>query len=427
MRTRPTLIFILFLLGLHSCKKDSIQPTTGNPNILLIIADDLGKDALNGFSEGNIKPYTPNIDAIRSSGISFENFWSYPTCTPTRSSIITGKYGYRTGVKWAGDVLPESQLTLQQYISNGTGNEYASAVIGKWHLSGNNATTNPEDYGIDHYAGLIRGAADDYYNWQLSEDGSMSNQTEYISAYFTDRAISWISEQNKPWFLWLAYTAPHSPFHVPPSDMHSQGALPEYQQGMNATPYYMAAIEAMDYQIGRLIDTISESQLENTVIIFIGDNGTPGQVIQTPYTQGRAKGSLFQGGINVPLFVSGCGVTRTGTDQSLICGTDLFATVAEIAGVQVQEIYDSKSFKTLLSENESPRAYQYSEMDDGNTDAWTISNGNYKLMVESDGTERLFDLRDDPYETTPLVLSQLTQEAEIAKLELETELNIIRN
>lgn len=169
----PVLI-VLSICLLASCKEDQID-VPGNsepPNILLIIADDLGKDALNGFTEGSIKPNTPHLDAIRNNGLSFTNMWVYPTCTPSRSAIITGKYGYRTGVKWAGDVLSQSETTLQQYISSGTGNKYATAIIGKWHLSGNNATVNPEDFGIDYYAGLIRGAVDDYYQWQLTEDGA---------------------------------------------------------------------------------------------------------------------------------------------------------------------------------------------------------------------------------------------------------------
>jgi len=166
-------------------------PETGTPNILLIIADDLGKDAINGFSEGSIKPQTPHLDSVRNAGMSFSNFWTNPTCTPTRSSIITGKYGYRTGVKWAGDELPPTETSLQQYITDRTSDKYASAVVGKWHLSENNATANPEDFGIDYYTGLIRGAADDYYQWQLTEDGSTSLQASYITEFFTDKAIDW--------------------------------------------------------------------------------------------------------------------------------------------------------------------------------------------------------------------------------------------
>ena len=421
-------LFCIALLG--ACDKNPIDlPTpSSQPNILFIIADDMGKDAINGFSEGSIKPNTPNIDAIRNSGLSFSNFWVYPTCSPTRASIITGKYGYRTGVKWAADVLSNSETILHQYINAQTNNSYATAVIGKWHLSGDaDPTFNPESFGMDHYAGLLRGTVQDYYQWQLTEDGIGTLQTEYATTVFTDLSINWVNEQSKPWFLWLAYNAPHVPFHVPPSEMHSQGNLPAYTAGLDATPYYMAAIEAMDYQIGRLLDNIPADERANTLIIFIGDNGTPNEVAQAPYSSNTVKGTLFQGGINTPMFISGAGVSRTGTDNSLICGTDLYATIAQVAGVSASQIHDSKSFKALFSGSAAIRDFQYSEMDDGTTDAWTIGNGAYKLTVDANGNQTMYDLTNDPYEQDELNLSALSAQQSAAKAALEAELLLIRN
>lgn len=433
MNKIKSVLLLSIVLVIFSCSKDlnedsSIEvPNTDSPNILFIIADDLGKDAINGFSEGSIKPNTPNIDAIRNTGISFSNFWTNPTCTPTRASIITGKYGYRTGVKGVGDELSISETTLQEYISNQTNNEYASAIVGKWHLSGNNSAINPETFGIDYYAGLVRGAVDNYYQWQLNESGNTSQNTEYITEVFTDLSIDWINQQSKPWFMWLAYTAPHTPFHAPPSNMHSQGNLPTYNNGLDPTPYYMAAIEAMDFQIGRLLDEIPEDERNNTIIIFIGDNGTPNQVAQSPYSSSTVKNTLYQGGINVPMFISGNSVSRTGTDNNLITSTDLFATIAEMAGSSTNEINDSKSFKSLLTQSTNIRDYQYSELADSTDDEWTISNGTYKLIVNSVGMEELYNLVNDPYENNNLLNGTLSSTEQNAKLELETELINIRN
>ncbi len=426
-------VFLFLMLAVMiSCNNDdniSIPPNeiSDAPNILLIIADDLGKDAINGFTEGSIKPNTPHIDAFRDNGLTFSNLWVNPTCTPTRASIITGKYGYRTGIKAVGDELSTSEQTLQQYISETTDDKYASAIIGKWHLSGSDATVNPESFGIDYYAGLIRGAVQDYYLWQLSENGSSSSQTDYITETFTDLAIDWVEEQSKPWFLWLAYNAPHTPFHVPPSEMHNQGDLPTYVDGLDPMPYYMAAIEAMDFQIGRLLDRMSAEERANTVIIFIGDNGTPIPVAQNPYSGSTVKGTLYQGGINTPMFISGQGVTRTGLDDNLINGTDLFATIAEIAGNSTTQIHDSNSFKTLLSSASSIRDFQYSEIIDNTKDEWAISNGNYKLIVKSNGEKQLYNLANDPYEGTNLLLETLSDEAQNAQSQLESELENIRN
>jgi len=421
-------LFTILVVSLYfSCSKEENETNVfDSPNILLIIADDLGKDAINGYTEGNIKPSTPNIDAIRNKGLMFKNFWVNPLCSPSRSSIITGKYGFRTGVKGVGDVLKTSEVSLQKYISNNTNNKYASALIGKWHLSGNNTSVNPESFGIDYYKGVIRGAVDDYYKWQMTEDGVSSFQTKYATEAFTDLAIDWVNNQSKPWFLWLAYNAPHTPFHTPPSNMHKQGSLPDYTNGLNPTPYFMAAIEAMDYQIGRLLDNIPKSERENTIIIFIGDNGTPSQVAQSPFTSSTVKNTLYQGGINVPMFISGTSVSRTGTDNNLITGTDLFATIAEIAGISISEINDSKSFKSLFNHSSTIREYQYSELVDGNINNWTIRNNRFKLMVSADGNKEMFNLENDPYEQKNLLLGNLTSEEASAKSALENELLNIR-
>jgi len=429
---KKELLLIIIIFSLFSCNKDEeiiiiSNPLESTPNILFIIADDLGKDALNGFSEGSIKPNTPNIDSLRNSGLSFNNFWTYPTCSPTRASILTGKYGYRTGVKWAGDELDLSEMSLQKYISNQTDNDYASAIVGKWHLSGNNTAINPEFFGLDYYAGIIRGEPQSYFNWQLTEDGANSLETEYITKKITDLAKDWINQQNKPWFMWLAYNAPHTPFHVPPNEMHSQGNLPTFSNGMNETPYYMAAIEAMDFQIGELLDNIPLDERENTIIIFIGDNGSPNEVAQSPYTFFTAKGSLNQGGINTPMFISGKGVSRTGNDDNLIVSSDLFATISEIAGVSVNQIQDSKSFKSLFIQTARIREYQYSEKDDGINDLWTISNGDYKLIENRNGSKEFYSLNNDPYEQNNLLNGSLNTNETNAKTDLETELLNIRN
>ena len=430
----PKYLYILFFTLLVSCNSDEggNQGPGDNsgvqPNILLIIADDLGKDALTGFSEGSIKPNTPNIDQFRTSGIQFTNYWVYPTCSPTRASIITGKYGYRTGVKFANGTLSTDEKVLQEWVNEESDNAYATAIIGKWHLSGEISDVDPESDGIGDYAGLVRGAVQDYSRWQLYEDGMSNLETGYITEVLSDKAIQWIDEQPQPWFLWLAYNAPHTPFHLPPSEMHSQGDLPEYEDGMDALPYYMAAIEAMDYQIGRVLESLSEEDRENTIILFMGDNGSPGQVAQSPYTRTTSKGSLYQGGINVPLFISGKGVSRTGqSEDALVSSTDLYTTIGQLAGSEVNELHDSKSFLSLLTSDVEHRNYQYSEMDDGTNDQWAISNRIYKLIVDADGGEELYHLINDPYEEQDLMLGSLDTDALAAKSDLENELGRIRN
>lgn len=420
---------LLCLLVFCCCTKEPTTPITvpeSPPNILLIIADDLGKDATPGYPEGGQKPSTPNLTALTNDGLRFTNFWANPTCSPTRAAIITGKYGYRTGVKWAGDELSTTEKVLQRYIDEETNGTYASAVIGKWHLSGNGSGATPESFGLEQYSGLIRGTVSDYFAWPLTENGAIVQQTDYTSKVFTDLSLEWINAQTKPWFLWLAYNAPHTPFHVPPAEMHAQGDLPAYNANLEPLPYYFAAIEAMDYQIGQLLEGIPVNERENTIILFVGDNGTPNQVAQSPYSNNTVKGTLYQGGVNVPLIVSGKGVTRSGVDNNLVGVTDLFSTIAELAGVGATELHDSKSFKGLLSSTGVVRDFQYAEMNDGTNDQWAISNGSFKLIVDANGTEELYQLSIDPYENNNLLNSSLTTAAQQAKIALENELARIR-
>lgn len=416
-----------------ACKDDCTEVeqnivSATKPNILLIIADDLGKDAIAGYEEGSTKPNTPILDSIRTSGITFDNFWVNPTCSPTRASIITGKYGYHTDVKNASEVMNSDEIVLQKYLNDNTNNAYATAIVGKWHLSGNKATTNPEDFGIDYYEGLIMGAATDYYSWTKSSDGQIATETQYMTSKFTDLSIAWLKEQDKPWFLWQAYTAPHTPFHAPPVGTHSQGDLAPYQDGDNPIPYYHAAIESMDYEIGRLLNSMTEAERENLIIFFLGDNGSPNQVAQPPYSRRTAKGTVYQGGVNTPLFIAGKGVTRTGRDANLVNGTDLFATIASLAGANTNEIHDSKSMVELFTTDKHLRDFQYSEMrnNDG-SENWTIRNTEYKLTINTAKEDEMYDMINDPYEQVNLLENTLSAEAQAAKTILEAELRVIRN
>ena len=431
----PILFVSFFIL---SCSKESNsseepidQEKPSTPNILLIIADDMGLDATPGFNVGTIKPTMPNLQKMISSGIRFTNLWSYPTCTPTRSSILTGKYGFRTNVLKVDDELSTSEISLQKHLDN-TNSNYEHAVIGKWHLS--KTTTHPTQMGVGYYAGLLTGGVASYTNWNFTENGQTTTSNEYTTTKFTDLAIDWIDKQSKPWFLWLAYNAPHTPFHLPPNNLHTQ-SLPSDQASIDANPqpYYMAALEAMDTEIGRLLDSMSEEEKENTVIIFIGDNGTPGRVVQE-YNTRRAKGSVYQGGVNVPMIVSGKNVSRFNEmDESLLNTTDLFATISDIAGTGTTELNDSKSFKELLITPVSNfREYVYTEIGENNGfgSDYTIRNATHKYILFANGEEAFYDLSASPLENPNLLTTNqlpLSSNNESIKNTLISEVNKLRN
>ncbi len=412
------LLFLSSIVLMTACSSDDptittpeiiSQPTpdpvvSDKPNIMLIIADDMGLDATPGYTIGTTKPNMPNLQNMISTGITFNNVWANPTCSPTRASIITGKYGFRTGVTKVGIELPTSETSLQQYLDTETASVYSNAVIGKWHLS--STKTHPNTMGVDYFAGFMRGGLSDYSNWELTTNGIDSNVTTYATSKITDLAIDWIKDQTKPWFLWLAYNAPHTPFHLPPTNLHTQGALPTDNASINANPlpYYMAMIEAMDTELGRLLNTMSAAQKENTIFIFIGDNGTPRKVGQG-YTNGT-KDTVYEGGVNVPMVIAGKNISRKNvTEDALINTTDLFATIANLAGSTTTEINDSKSFKDLLTDsNANTRSFTYTEVGrDGTTSDYTIRNTSHKYIKFADDKEALFHLINDPLEQTNLL------------------------
>ncbi|MGL4609779.1 MAG: sulfatase-like hydrolase/transferase [Trueperaceae bacterium] len=389
------------------------------PNILLIIADDFGVDASPCYNIGAEKPTMPTLESLCQTGLVFENMWVNQECTPTRATILTGKYGFRTDVGSAGDKLSTDEMTIQRLLREQT--TYAAAVIGKWHLAGRSRDgstldlTHPEKLGVPYFAGVFEAALRDYSRVPWVENGKATVLDGYATTLITDTAINWLTTQDGPWFLWLAYTAPHSPFHLPPKGLYSDTTLTGENIRQQPRPYYFAAAEAMDKELGRLLESLSEEERNNTVIMFIGDNGTPGQVVQT-FPRERSKTTLYQGGISVPLIVSGAGVTRQGErEEALVNGVDLFATLADIAGTGVTMHEDGVSFKPFFAEEAEGRDFIYSEAFLGAAgrsrqqerenfeNAWTIRDKQYKYIQFESGREELYDLLADSLETTNIM------------------------
>ena len=402
-------VFILFIF-LASCKseidinqEDQNQISGAKNNVLLIIADDMGLDSTVGYNIGNQKPNMPNLEKLINSGLKFNNVWANPVCSPTRSTIITGKYGYRTSVLTVDNSLSTSETSLFKYLEENS--DYNSALIGKWHLSGKPPDHNhPNNMGIDYYAGIIGGGIQNYYSWPFSKNGNSSQSTEYSTTKLTNEAIEWINNQDSSWFLWLAYNAPHTPFHIPPQNLHSQGQLDPNSSSIDANPlpYYLAMIESIDTEMGRLTESINGEVLNNTTIIFIGDNGTPNQVAQQ-FNSRRVKGTLYKGGINVPMIISGNQVSRKNEEENaLINTTDLFTTISELCGINNLNMNDSKSFKKLLNNSfdSSSREYVYSEIGNEN---YTIRNSTHKYIRFEDGSEALYNLSVNEFENPNLL------------------------
>jgi arylsulfatase A-like enzyme len=392
-----------------------------SPNILLVIADDMGVDASPCYPVGDQKPHMPVLEDLCRTGVVFENVWANPQCSPTRATILTGRYGIKTGVRAAilreGDPgIRLDELSIHKLLDQRLNSRYAHAVIGKWHLSDdrNGGPNNPRMMGVGHYSGLIKNGHLSYWKWDRTEDGETHPIEGYSTSVFTDEAIEWIGMQDKPWFLWLAYTAPHPPYHLPPGALHSHDDLEGGNDiAINPLPYYLAMLEALDSELGRLLSSLSAKQRENTFIVFVGDNGTPTEAVQPPFDRYRAKSTIFEGGIHVPMIIAGAGVKRKGQrETALINTTDLFATIADLAGTGITQWGDSFSIRNLLVDGSGPhRRHLYAELhiEGGSVrNAWAIRDSRYKLIQLETGRLKLYDLIHDPFEMRNLLEAEPT-------------------
>ena len=371
------------------------------PNILLIIADDFGIDTSPCYA-GADKPAMPNLQSLCDEGVVFDTVWVNPQCTPTRATILTGQYGFRTGVRQRDEELDDTP-SIHDLLGKQPA-PYANAVIGKWHLGGDAPDLDhPATFGIHHYAGFLAGELGDYFDWTAIDGDTAVRSTVYATTWMTDRAIDWVGAQtDEPWFLWLAYNAPHSPYHLPPAELHQQpglgGTPPEIRE--NPRPYYLAMAEAMDAEIGRLLQSMPDAVRDNTTVMFIGDNGTPDEVLPPGSALGHSRGTVYEGGVRVPLVVAGHGVTRRGErEDSLVNGTDLFATIARLSGHPDTNINDGMSFEEALTDpNFTGRTHLFTEF----PGVWAVRDLRYKLIQHESGELQLFDLQTDPLETQDL-------------------------
>ncbi len=355
------------------------NPRTSMSNILLLMADDMGVDQLAAYGVGADLPNTPNLDALASGGMLFRNAWSNPVCSPTRAAIMTGRHGFRTGIghvlSASGAALPTSELTLPEMLDQGTSQAYAHAAFGKWHL-GNSSTGGslaPNQAGYTHFSGTLQSiiSPDTYFDWTHVVDGFTTTETSYEPVVMVDETLAWIGAQVTPWFCYASFNLPHDPYHRPPDNLHTvdfTNVNPDPR--LEPRPYYKAMVEAMDSEIGRLLAGIPPAVLAQTTVIFLGDNGTPKDVTVAPFLPSHAKSTVFEGGVRVPLIVSGPLVQAAGTEcQALVQATDLFGTVAAIAGVDYQAlapatVFDTVSLVPYLSDpSRTPlRSYLYTEI-----------------------------------------------------------------
>ena len=319
-------------------------------------------------------------------------------------------------------------IALQADIALG----YETAAFGKWHLSNeaNGLLEHPGNAGFKHYSGNISSGIESYYAWSKVMDGEITaGQAGYATSAVVDDTINWINgrDENKPWLAWVAFNAPHSPFGAPPDNLLSDetaAALASLEITEDTPPFYRAMIEAMDTEIGRLLAAIDPAELANTYVIFIGDNGTPNEAVTPPYIHGRVKGSVYQGGINVPFVVAGPNIENGVVTQALANSVDLYTTILDLAGVgsnaNLDQIkLDAVSLTPVLVDHSvQTRNFAYADVfgpqggEIANRKA--IRDDQYKLVLDlQNDTAEFYDLWLDPYETVDLLQETLDEEQDV--------------
>lgn len=444
------LLTSLLTLPLILAPSDPTLPSGESPpNVLLVVMDDVGVDQLSAYGTEGIAANTPSLDILWSRGMLFGNVWSAPVCSPTRAHLLTGRFGFRTGVGYLTQgtypPLELDEVGLPELLDAGTDGAYAHASFGKWHLGMNpevDGILAPNSHGFGYFCGTEGNLVPahevdpehvDFYNFIEITDGSTEYVTDtYVTSRTVDNALGWIESTPEPWFAQVNFHAPHDPWHAPPAELHTVDLSPFATPEENPNAHYRAALEALDAELGRMLASMGDV-VERTVVIVVSDNGSPGEVVVPPYSPQKAKTTLFQGGLHVPMIISGPGVD----DGYAVCQrpvqtTDLFATILDLAGVDyfttpgVPSELDSVSLVPYLSDPSTPplREWLYAERflptGPGPYDVFqqAARDERYKVIRGTNLPTRMFDLVEDPFETTNLLSGPLSAEEQRALRQL---------
>jgi arylsulfatase A len=298
------------------------------PNVILIMSDDQGYGDFSCHGNPHVK--TPVLDGLASDGVEFTRFYVSPVCAPTRASLLTGRYNLRCGVHGVTrgfETMRLEEVTLAQTLKTAG---YRTALFGKWHL-GEHYPYVPHARGFDEFTGMRTGHWMAYWDSPLERNGKPWQAKGYIADVLTDEAIRFAGEnRDRPFFLYLAYNTPHSPFQAPQDlfDRHKQAGLSDEV----ASVYAM--VENLDSNIGRLLKHIDKLGLaRDTIVLFLCDNGANGERFNAGLR--ARKGAVYEGGIRSPLFVRWTGRIASGRKiDKLSAHIDVLPTVLELSGVQ---------------------------------------------------------------------------------------------
>jgi arylsulfatase len=400
MKVFKTLLFIILVAFLSSACSSSVEENQ-QPNIILIMTDDQGYADVSAHGSPDVA--TPNMDRLRSQGISFTDFQVSPTCAPTRSAIMTGRHPFKNGITHT--ILERERMalgvtTLPQVLKKGG---YTSGIFGKWHL-GDQQEYQPDSRGFDEvfihggggigqaYAGSCADApGNKYFDPTVKHNGTFVKTKGFCTDVFFTQALSWIKEKSaieEPFFAYITTNAPHGPFLAP--DNYKKKFL---DQGYppNAQGFY-GMIENIDDNLGSLMEKIETWGIaDNTILIFMSDNGKAGGGRNTvngeTYNAGMKafKGSPHEGGTKVPFFIRWPEKFTARRKVDIMQNHyDILPTLADVANIDISDIadMDGKSFLPYLTDEVYKTQDRYRFV---HTGRWPLNPEN---TSDQEGSER---------------------------------------
>ena len=428
---KPLLHTIAALILLATCQDTLIGKSNANesvdtarlPNVVIVLADDLGYADLRCC--GSLDMQTPHLDKLMSEGMQFTNFYANcPVCSPTRAALLTGRYQDMVGVPGAirthaenswGYLTPQAQLLPKLLKQRG----YVSCIIGKWHL-GLESPNTPLDRGFDEFHGFLGDMMDDYYTHRRHDINYMRSGNVEIAPQghatdlFTDWACDFIERRKgakEPFLMYLAYNAPHTPIQ-PPDDWLAKVRQREPQMSEKRAKL-VALIEHMDHGFGKVMAALDASRMrDNTIVIFSSDNGGQLDVGANNGPLRDGKQSVYEGGLKVPGCVRWPGHVAAGSQSDFrVMSMDIYPTLAEVLGLQIDHEIDGRSFLPTLLGKDQPQLREYwffrrreGGVQYGGKTIEAVRWGDWKLLQNSPfGPLELYNLQDDPLEQFNLI------------------------
>ncbi len=410
-------IFSLFFSGFcHAAEADS---TKARPNVLLIMADDLGYGDLSSYGAKDMQ--TPHIDKLISESTRFDQFYANScVCSPTRAALVSGRYPELVGVpgvirhyksgNW-GHLDPNSTMLPSIFQKSG----YHTSLIGKWHL-GLTQENLPNQRGFDEFHGWLGDMMDDYWKHKRSGQNYMRLNEEKIEPeghatdLFTEWSIASIERQakaGKPWFQFLAYNAPHDPIQPPPEWLEK---VKQREKGISdKRAGLVALIEHMDDGIGKVLAALEKSgQTTNTIVVFTSDNGGALKFGANNGPLRDGKGHFYEGGIKVPTSIRWPGRIPAAKTDFRAMTMDIIPTIADLCAVPIDLKIEGRSFKQQLLTGKEP-AFERPEhfMWLEKTTKQAMRMGDWKIIRDDiSSPAALYHLKNDPLEAEDLAAKE---------------------